>query len=103
MTFSDGVTSTNFDSIKEALAVTLTDELYLPLEWVSLTLKSDVVVVTFLVPAKYKVEADYILRDLLSNYFVPAFNRAVSSSPSLASAGVVLDFADKTTCVGCGM
>jgi len=103
LTFSNGVTSSNFDSLKYELALTLTDVLGVPLEWVSsLTLKSDVVVVAFLVPTRYKACClDYMQDDLRSNYFVPAVNRAVNFSQPLTAAGVVLDFTDKTTCWNC--
>ena len=107
MTFSDGVTSSNFDSIKEDLAATIADVFWIPLNWVSLTLKSDLrsssIVVVVTITTTYKEEADKFLEDLPKNSFVSAFNRAVSSSPSLSAAGVVLDFTDKTACGGCGM
>jgi len=105
LTFSDGVTSSNFDSIKEDLAATIADVFWIPLTWVSLTLKNDLrsssIVVVVTITTTYKEEADKLLDDLPANYFVSAFNRAVSSSPSLSAAGVVLDFTDKTACGGC--
>ena len=107
MTFSSGVTSSNFDSIKEDLAAAIADVLGADSSTVSLTLKSDLrsssIVVVVTITTTDEEIADNLQDDIDSNSFVPAVNRQISSSSSLAAAGVVLDYVDETACGGCGM
>ena len=107
MTFSDGVTSSNFDSIKEDLAAAIADVLGVDSSTVSLTLKSDLrsssIVVVVTITTTDEDIADNLQDDIDSNSFVSDVNTEVNSSPSLSAAGVVLDYVDETACGGCGM
>ena len=108
MTFSNGVTSSNFDSIKDDLATAIADTLGVDNSTVSLTLKSDfkrsssVVVVVSITTTDQNV-ADDLLDDINSKSFVSDVNTEVSSSSALQAAGVVLDYVKETACGGCGM
>jgi len=105
LTFSDGVTSSNFDSIKEDLAAAIADVLGVDSSTVSLTLKSDLrsssIVVVVTITTTDEDIADNLQDDIDSNSFVSDVNTEVNSSPSLSAAGVVLDYVDETACGGC--
>ena len=107
MTFSDGVTLSNFDSIKEDLAAAIANVLGVDSSKVSLKPKSELrsssIVVVVTITTTNEDVADDLQDYINANSFVSDVNTEVSSSPSLAAAGVVLDYVDGTACGGCGM
>ena len=107
MTFSNGVTSSNFDSIKDDLAAAIADTLGVDSSMVSLTLKSDLrsssIVVVVTIATTDEDVADDLQDDIDASSFVSDVNTACNSAPSLSAAGVILDYVDETACGGCGM
>ena len=107
LTFSSGVTSSSFDSIKEDLAAAIADTLGVDSSTVSLTLKSDLrsssIVVVVTITTTDEDVADDLQDDIDASSFVSDVNTACNSAPSLSAAGVILDYVDETACGGCGM
>jgi len=105
LTFSSGVTSSNFDSIKEDLAAAIADTLEVDSSTVSLTLKSDLrsssIVVVVTIATTDEDVADDLQDDIDASSFVSDVNTACNSAPSLSAAGVILDYVDETACGGC--
>ena len=105
MTFTSGVTSSNFDTIKDDLKEAIATALGVDSSIIELTLKSSIarsnstVVVVTITSTDEDVVGD--VEDAIdSSSFVSTVNTAISSSATLLSAGVTLDSVSDPTVEG---
>jgi len=105
MTFTSGVTSSNFDTIKDDLKEAIATALGVDSSMIELTLKSSItrststVVVVTITSTDEDVVGD--VEDAIeSNSFVSTVNSEISSSAALSSAGVTLDSVSDPTVEG---
>ena len=96
MTFTSGVTSSNFDTIKDELKEAIATALGVDSSMIELTLKSSItrsnspVVVVTITSTDEDVVGD--VKDAIeSSSFVSTVNTEISSSATLLSAGITLD------------
>ena len=105
MTFTSGVTSSNFDTIKDDLKEAIATALGVDSSMIELTLKSSItrststVVVVTITSTDEDVVGD--VEDAIeSSSFVSTVNSEISSSAALSSAGVTLDSVSDPTVEG---
>ena len=105
MAFTSGVTSSNFDTIKDALKEAIATALGFDSSMIELTHKSSItrssstVVVVTITSTDEDVVGD--VEDAIdSSSFVSTVNTAISSSSTLSSAGVTLDSVTDPTVEG---
>ena len=96
MTFTSGVTSSNFDTIKDELKEAIANALGIDSSMIELTLKSSITEsYSGVVVATITSTDEYGLADvesaIESSSFVSTVNTEISNSATLFSAGVILD------------
>ena len=106
MIFSSGVTSSNFNTIKNEMTKAIAIALGVEISSVELTFKRSIsrrrrnsIVVVVSITSTDEDEVGDIEYDIKSNSFVAAVNTEFSKSTTLLSAGVELDSVTATTSV----